>query len=191
VSSVIKPPFKRPPVSRTPIFISFNHNPRDTWFSEHIEGELNKAPELQGVRVLSKPLYTLTFDKEIDRRIGEVDGVIVLWSKEAAESYWVNYEAYAASAAQKPLVLVEYPSVAAPDWWVKHRHGIRLVGPDLADSSKRYLPRRIGGLDAAKRFDENLLRPALDFGRQVRAGEAISIPVPKPNPRAFKNGPPP
>jgi MTH538 TIR-like domain (DUF1863) len=175
-------PYQRKPTS---IFISFNHNPRDTTISGWMEEALNEVPDTKGLRILSSPLYGMTFNEEIEERISQVDAVVTLWSPEATRSFWVIYELYVASQKKKPVLLIEYDSQALPNWWGPERHNVRLVGMTRAPSRLPFAH------DMAPEGNvyATVTEACAHFARQVREGKGRVISIPKPDPSGYSNAP--
>lgn len=93
------------------IFISYSHNEHHK-IREAIEKLKRKMPELKDAEIWD-PSSNLTagadFRKEIREQILSSDFYVLLWTKRAADSPWVLYEAGMADASGIPILIVVEP----------------------------------------------------------------------------------
>lgn len=92
-----------PPGSRMKIFIS--HSSRDSWIAHHVSGDLR---ELGAHTFLdAKDIATGdSIDGAVRKHLKESDDILILLSREAAKSQWVQLEMSAAWALEKRLVAI-------------------------------------------------------------------------------------
>jgi len=93
------------------IFISYSHKEHYK-IPEVIEKLKRKMPELEGAEIWD-PSSNLSvgadFRKEIKEQILSSDVYVLLWTKDAADSPWVLYEAGMADASGVPILIVTEP----------------------------------------------------------------------------------
>jgi hypothetical protein len=166
----------------TTIFLSFRHRERDTFVSGQVAADfIANGRRFRGRRILDKPTYGVMFQDEIDRNLLGVDGMISFWSREASESFYVNYEVYRASELKIPVCLVKYDGVDLPSWWGSQRHAIVLKGIDAKDPDNGMPWTDLGAQIGKNEFRTIFLNGCLDFAGTVRRGNAAVIPgIPKP-----------
>jgi hypothetical protein len=172
------------------IFVSFRHVPRDLFISERIVGALNTDGRgFVGRRIVDRPAYGSLFVKEIDKNLATVDGEIVLWSPEAARSFYVRYEIYRATKRKIPICLVKYETEPYPDWWRGDRHAIELKGIDAKDP-KNGLPWTDERQQTGRSDFKPFLAECAEFASQVAKGVAPRVPpFPKPRKQDFPTPP--
>ncbi|NOQ63369.1 MAG: TIR domain-containing protein [Methyloprofundus sp.] len=94
------------------LFLSYSYNEHHK-ISQVLEKIKNKIPEFKDA-VIWDPSINLKagddFRAEIKKQILASDVYVLLWTKSAADSPWVLYEAGMADASGKPIVIAVEPS---------------------------------------------------------------------------------
>ena len=178
LASVVEPVRAQRP---TRIFLSYQHNTRDRFITDQIRASYSADTEAQlaGVRLVDDPEPGRLIPSSIMDKIERSDGVLGLWTSEAKNSFWVNFEMYVADRFSKPICLIRHESQRLPAWYGNLRLAIDLRG--IAFKSVNVVPWTDRKRTSPHEFDDLFLRDCRIFATRVRTSKADSgfwIPSP-------------
>ena len=126
------------------LFVCRIDDNRDRILCERLEsflGQLRQGDHLQPM--VPPDLPPTQFREETERLLGEADGLICLYSLQAASSQHVQLQLHLASKRAIPVVILEFPGVQLPDWMddtvrVVLLEGFKDSGPSLPPSTDEW-----------------------------------------------------